>query len=458
MPKELVLTKGNATGYGFVVSRHLVTKVKAGSPAAIAGLQEKDRILSVNNHTTQGMAHTRFVAIVSQAREQLKLEIALPGETPSSSRRESADVQVNSPPATAAAVTSQLAKTTLATTVSPASPPLQPSLPTPKRTSMSATEQTSSSSVSDAGLRHVPLPEDKPAPAPVVTSDPSLDNGLRKTIPRLPATSKASPTPTNSTTTTTASTTSAASSHKTTNGSTSSAPARTPRTSNPALGNITKALRNSAARKSGSGPSELSPTAAAVAASVVYGEPFKHSDGKTYVTKTDKDGNVYMMEAHTCFACNKLITESYSELDGHKYHQDCIRCADCGLGLVGKNFSLEPRGPVCETCWAKESGLFCCGCQTAITPDMDGRAPYLTLGDMNYHPHCVKCVECDISFGAGVEGPFKYNNKLYCREHVREAKQITNSGIRSSKGLGLVNAAEDEKLRNIMKSSKSGWR
>jgi hypothetical protein len=30
MPKELVLTKGNATGYGFVVMRHLVTKVSLG--------------------------------------------------------------------------------------------------------------------------------------------------------------------------------------------------------------------------------------------------------------------------------------------------------------------------------------------------------------------------------------------------------------------------------------------
>ncbi|EDQ85626.1 uncharacterized protein MONBRDRAFT_38749 [Monosiga brevicollis MX1] len=488
--REVVLQKAATQGYGFNVSRNVITKVKPGSPAEVAGLVDGFRILSINGQDTSGMAHTKLVAMVGQAKTELTLVVS---EAPSqqSSRMASTSVRASqprvsvgslnafssnpsSPVTTAAAATTSAPVAEPPTVVASKPPPtaIAPvtqhaeSAPAPEATPVAAEGAVDQSGLDleSTGLRHVAMPEEhKPVSAPKEVETPSTsDMGLRPMQPRVPAASAATvapPAPKVAPARPAPPTTAPARPPPPTtapSSSASAAPNATPKAapSNMA-GDITRAIKAAARRQSEpQAVPEPSSSGSRVRAQpgLTFSEPFMRN-GKQVVTKTDA-------QVHDCHSCPYLITDAFVELDGKRYHRDCIKCVDCGVSLADSKYSLEPRGIVCESCWASSSGMLCAGCNQLILPDGNGQAPYYSLAERNYHAACVKCATCGVAFGENVSGPYVLNGELYCKTHATEVKRGLNSGgsQRPSMDRGIKDEDEQRKINSILSASKTGWR
>lgn len=103
---------------------------------------------------------------------------------------------------------------------------------------------------------------------------------------------------------------------------------------------------------------------------------------------------------------------------------------------------------MCQQCWSQSAGLICAGCDKVIVPDpKTGRAEYTCVQEQTFHKNCLRCMapDCGLLFGVDCKGPYSVGGQLLCFTHA-QAKTLSSR------------PEEDEKIANLRRSSRGGWR
>ena len=98
----------------------------------------------------------------------------------------------------------------------------------------------------------------------------------------------------------------------------------------------------------------------------------------------------------SCAACGDRIVRSYvtaEEDDFHKYHQECFKCCDCGVGPDSGAIHKVDSKLYCDQHFGRRFAAKCALCKSPILPP----ATIISAHDSHYHESCWKCATCHSS-------------------------------------------------------------
>jgi len=109
---------------------------------------------------------------------------------------------------------------------------------------------------------------------------------------------------------------------------------------------------------------------------------------------------------YTCFACQKTIDDTlYTEISGHRFHDACLRCTECGTSLKDGRPILKEDRLYCLPCFKRLFGLRCMVCGEPITGSYtvkDGKIIDEKCADTEPPLFCTLC-------GEPISGRYIYN-------------------------------------------------
>ncbi|KAF8373796.1 prkl-1 [Pristionchus pacificus] len=116
--------------------------------------------------------------------------------------------------------------------------------------------------------------------------------------------------------------------------------------------------------------------------------------------KNKHESSIYCGRHHAeqfrprCARCDELIFSSEcAEAEGHSYHMEHLRCAQCDCPLGGHHYARAPNGQiVCSSCRKLPA---CAGCSQMISPNEAS----INQGDQQWHAthRCFRCGVCQRS-------------------------------------------------------------
>ncbi|KAI9224094.1 hypothetical protein BC828DRAFT_164237 [Blastocladiella britannica] len=104
-----------------------------------------------------------------------------------------------------------------------------------------------------------------------------------------------------------------------------------------------------------------------------------------------------------CAGCRKAIAADMVSLLGTQFHPDCLTCALCRTGLVGKPVFPDQDGTttdsaavvpavLCQSCYENKHAPECSRCTKKILPMAAGsKAEYVVVNGRKFHSTCFVC-------------------------------------------------------------------
>ncbi|CAI2728674.1 unnamed protein product [Schistosoma spindalis] len=157
-----------------------------------------------------------------------------------------------------------------------------------------------------------------------------------------------------------------------------------------------------------------------------------------------------------CNECQSIIFDQYyHSIDDLTWHQNCLRCFDCGFVLTERCYTKDGH-LYCREDFIKNFGPKCSACHKLIR---NGELVRFARHYV-YHINCFQCAICKKQFTTGDQYYLLYNDKfLICREHYYESgssliPQISTTKTSSEMDLLSILTNSNSSNKDVMKTDR----
>ncbi|CAH8563784.1 unnamed protein product [Schistosoma rodhaini] len=178
----------------------------------------------------------------------------------------------------------------------------------------------------------------------------------------------------------------------------------------------------------------------------------------TYCTqnKNRNDLNFNKINLLRCNECQSIIFDQYyHSIDDLTWHQNCLRCFDCGFVLTERCYTKDGH-LYCREDFIKNFGPKCSACHKLIR---NGELVRFARHYV-YHINCFQCTICKKQFTTGDQYYLLYSDKfLICREHYYESgssliPQISTTRTSTEMDLLSILTNSNSSIKDVMKTER----
>ena len=146
----------------------------------------------------------------------------------------------------------------------------------------------------------------------------------------------------------------------------------------------------------------------------------------------EEGGKIYCQEDYLelfgtkCHGCKRPIEDACIRFLDRAYHPNHFVCAECGIGLLGKEYKDDEGDPFCLKCKAIRVRVratkndLCARCKKPILGE------YIILNGQKIHPEHYRCESCGTEFLGG--NAKEYDGKNYVSFFVVVVVQVFPDG------------------------------
>ncbi|CAH8541538.1 unnamed protein product [Schistosoma curassoni] len=172
--------------------------------------------------------------------------------------------------------------------------------------------------------------------------------------------------------------------------------------------------------------------------------------------KSRNDPNFIKINILRCNECQSIIFDQYyHSIDDLTWHQNCLRCFDCGFVLTERCYTKDGH-LYCREDFIKNFGPKCSACHKLIR---NGELVRFARHYV-YHINCFQCAICKKQFTTGDQYYLLYSDKfLICREHYYESgssliPQISTTRTSSEMDLLSILTNSSSSIKDVMKTDR----
>lgn len=171
----------------------------------------------------------------------------------------------------------------------------------------------------------------------------------------------------------------------------------------------------------------------------------------------NNNGNRNNKNLDRCARCQEVIKDRFIfSVVNLKYHQDCLKCADCSIKMNDRCFTKQDGKFYCKRDFWRRFGPKCTACCGVI--DQGDWVQEIKSMKKTYHLRCFNCQECKRQLKEGDHYHIIENRKLLCRQDFNhysgQHQRVSNiKTSQNNNGIGLNDV--DEHSPNLTMLSDS---
>ncbi|CAH8496556.1 unnamed protein product [Schistosoma turkestanicum] len=196
------------------------------------------------------------------------------------------------------------------------------------------------------------------------------------------------------------------------------------------------------------------PTVTSIVTDQYLNKPNNNLKLSTYCTqnKNINDSSLIKINPLRCNECqSNIFDQYYYSIDDQTWHQNCLRCFDCGFVLTERCYTKDGH-LYCREDFIKNFGPKCSTCHKLI---QNGELVRFARHYV-YHINCFQCTICKKQFSTGDQYYLLYNDKfLICREHYYENNGLLMPHITTTTTTTTKSSSEMDLLSILTNSNSS---